>query len=72
MTDTKDFSATDPAGLPGEGQFFQVGNYAPVADELTSTDCPSRAPFRPSSTAGTCATDPTHARPPPIGSPVTA
>ncbi|MBB5165087.1 carotenoid oxygenase family protein [Mycobacterium sp. AZCC_0083] len=40
MTDTKDFSATDPAGLPGEGQFFQVGNYAPVADELTEYALP--------------------------------
>jgi carotenoid cleavage dioxygenase len=40
MTDMKDFSATDPAGLPGEGQFFQVGNYAPVADELTEYALP--------------------------------
>jgi carotenoid cleavage dioxygenase len=40
MTDTKDFSATDPAGLPGEGQFFQVSNYAPVADELTEYGLP--------------------------------
>ena len=40
MTDTKDFSSTDPAGLPGDGQFFQVGNYAPVADELTEYALP--------------------------------
>ncbi|MCW2558725.1 MAG: 9-cis-epoxycarotenoid dioxygenase [Mycobacterium sp.] len=40
MTDTKDFSPTDPAGLPGDGQFFQVGNYAPVADELTEYALP--------------------------------
>jgi carotenoid cleavage dioxygenase-like enzyme len=40
MTDIKDFSATDPAGLPGNGQFFQVGNYAPVADELTEYGLP--------------------------------
>jgi carotenoid cleavage dioxygenase-like enzyme len=40
MTDTKDFSATDPTGLPGSGQFFQVGNYLPVTDELTEHDLP--------------------------------
>ena len=40
MTDTKDFSPADPAGLPGDGQFFQVGNYAPVADELTEYALP--------------------------------
>ncbi|MDT5323638.1 MAG: hypothetical protein QOF25_790 [Mycobacterium sp.] len=40
MTETKDFSATDPAGLSGTGEFFQVGNYAPVADELTEHDLP--------------------------------
>jgi carotenoid cleavage dioxygenase-like enzyme len=40
MTDTKDFSSTDPAGLPGKGQFFQVGNYLPVADELTEYGLP--------------------------------
>jgi carotenoid cleavage dioxygenase len=40
MTDTKDFSATDPAGLPGDGQFFRVGNYAPVTDELTEYALP--------------------------------
>jgi carotenoid cleavage dioxygenase-like enzyme len=40
MTDTKDFSAIDPAGLPGSGQFFQVGNYLPVTDELTEHDLP--------------------------------
>jgi carotenoid cleavage dioxygenase len=40
VTDTKDFPTADPAGLPGEGQFFQVGNYAPVADELTEYALP--------------------------------
>ncbi|MDT5069041.1 MAG: hypothetical protein QOK02_5196, partial [Mycobacterium sp.] len=40
MTDTKDLSPADPAGLPGTGEFFQVGNYAPVADELTEYALP--------------------------------
>ncbi|KAA0085672.1 9-cis-epoxycarotenoid dioxygenase [Mycolicibacterium sp. P9-64] len=40
MTDTKDFPPADPAGLPGDGKFFQVGNYAPVADELTEYSLP--------------------------------
>jgi carotenoid cleavage dioxygenase-like enzyme len=40
MTDTKDLSPADSAGLPGDGQFFQVGNYAPVADELTEYALP--------------------------------
>jgi carotenoid cleavage dioxygenase len=40
MTDTKDLSTADPAGLPGSGQFFQVGNYAPVTDELTEYALP--------------------------------
>jgi carotenoid cleavage dioxygenase-like enzyme len=41
MTDTQTTdSATDRAGLPGTGQFFQQGNYAPVADELTAFDLP--------------------------------
>jgi carotenoid cleavage dioxygenase-like enzyme len=41
MTDTKaDLSPTDPAGLPSSGDFFKVGNYAPVTDELTEFDLP--------------------------------
>lgn len=35
MTDT-----TDTSALFGTGQFFQQGNYAPVADELTAFDLP--------------------------------
>jgi carotenoid cleavage dioxygenase len=35
MTDT-----TDASALFGTGQFFQRGNYAPVADELTAFDLP--------------------------------
>jgi carotenoid cleavage dioxygenase-like enzyme len=31
---------TDTANLPATGQFFQRGNYAPVADELTEFDLP--------------------------------
>lgn len=38
MTDTTDIA--DTPGLPGDGQFFQRGNYAPVADELTAFDLP--------------------------------
>jgi carotenoid cleavage dioxygenase-like enzyme len=41
MTETQSTeTTTDRAGLPGAGQFFQVGNYAPVADELTAFDLP--------------------------------
>lgn len=38
MTDTTD--TTDTSALFGTGQFFQRGNYAPVADELTAFDLP--------------------------------
>jgi carotenoid cleavage dioxygenase-like enzyme len=34
-------TATEPEGLPGTGGFFQRGNYAPVADELTEFDLPT-------------------------------
>jgi len=36
MTDTN----ADLANLPGTGQFFRTGNYAPVTDELTTFDLP--------------------------------
>lgn len=39
MTDTQT-TETDPQGLPGKGQFFERGNYAPVTDELTAFDLP--------------------------------
>ena len=38
MTDTANLPTTTDGGLPGNGHFFQVGNYAPVADELTEFD----------------------------------
>ena len=34
MTDTHDVTATG-SNLPGTGEFFRTGNYAPVHDELT-------------------------------------
>lgn len=37
MTDTANLPTTD-AGLPGDGHIFTVGNYAPLADELTEND----------------------------------
>jgi carotenoid cleavage dioxygenase len=41
MTDTHDALETRAAdNLPSTGEFFQVGNYAPVADELTAHDLP--------------------------------
>ena len=48
MTDT----TTDSANLPTEGQFFQRGNCcAGAGGSRRPSTCPSRAPFRPSSTA---------------------
>lgn len=38
MTET--VSTDDTAGLFGDGDFYQRGNYAPVADELTEFDLP--------------------------------
>lgn len=40
MTDTTDIQhlPTTDAGLPNDGHIFEVGNYAPVADELTEHD----------------------------------
>jgi carotenoid cleavage dioxygenase len=42
MTDTRTTESTpaDHGSLPSTGQFFQEGNYAPVADELTEFDLP--------------------------------
>ncbi|MGE0217365.1 carotenoid oxygenase family protein [Mycolicibacterium sp.] len=39
MTETAD-NQTDASTLFGTGEFFQIGNYAPVADELTAFDLP--------------------------------
>jgi len=39
MTDTHDVTATG-SNLPGTGEFFRTGNYAPVHDELTEYDLP--------------------------------
>ncbi len=36
MTDIE----TERGNLPGTADFFRVGNYAPVADELTEFDLP--------------------------------
>ena len=36
MTDV----TTDSANLPSAGQFFEVGNYAPVPDEITEHNLP--------------------------------
>jgi len=65
MTDTT-------STLFGTGEFFQRDNYAPVTNELTEFDLPVGAPSPPSSTGGTCATDPTRGRRPRTGSPATA
>src|SRR3978361_2509459 len=35
MTETPSLPITTDGGLPGEGHIFEVGNYAPVTDELT-------------------------------------
>ncbi|PRC54128.1 9-cis-epoxycarotenoid dioxygenase, partial [Mycobacterium sp. ITM-2017-0098] len=35
-----DSSGEPSSALFGTGDFFQVGNYAPVADELTAFDLP--------------------------------
>ena len=45
MTDTDEAVAVDSSGEPsstlfGTGEFFQVGNYAPVPGELSATDLP--------------------------------
>lgn len=51
MTDTKSDTEPDtlPGGgaLPGPGKFFQSGNYAPVADELTAFDLPTEGAIPP-------------------------
>ena len=38
MTDTASLPTTTDGGLPENGHIFEVGNYAPVADELTEYD----------------------------------
>ena len=38
MTDTANLPTTTDGGLPENGHIFEVGNYAPVADELTEYD----------------------------------
>ena len=40
MTDTANIPTATDGGLPGNGHIFEVGNYAPVADELTEYDLP--------------------------------
>ncbi|MDT5242062.1 MAG: hypothetical protein QOD97_4260, partial [Mycobacterium sp.] len=38
MTETASLPIATDGGLPGNGHIFEVGNYAPVADELTEYD----------------------------------
>lgn len=40
MTETVNLPIATDAGLPNDGHIFEVGNYAPVADELTESDLP--------------------------------
>ena len=49
MTDV----TTDSANLPSAGQFFEVGNYAPVPDEITEHNLPIEGAIPPETTAGT-------------------
>jgi carotenoid cleavage dioxygenase-like enzyme len=40
VTETANIPISTDGGLPNDGQIFAVGNYAPVADELTEYDLP--------------------------------
>ena len=40
MTDTQHLPISTDGGLPANAEIFNVGNYAPVADELTEYDLP--------------------------------